>query len=259
MPNSLSLRARDLHAVLRVVEAPAENVPDDASPVQGLPWPVLISLAELIPCDQVSFFELDSTTRRVAFGQDLDADGRTDNAVDDDDDADAVFWANYWQCEACCYPDVSGDVRSVTMLSDFYTAREKRRIGMYTDYLRPAGVEHEVMACLPVAPQRTMRLVLFRGPGPDFTGRDRAVLALLRPHLRELFRDRRDATAPPLTGRQQQLLRLVADGHTNLQIARRLAISEGTVRKHMENIFDRLGVTSRTAAVAQVFAHSAQR
>ena len=255
MPKSLSVRAQDLHAVLRVVEAADENSPDEASPVPGLPWPVLISLAELIHCDQISFFELDSATRTVAFGQDLAEGDRADNAVDDD--ADAVFWANYWQCEACCYPDVSGDVRSVTMFSDFYTAREKRRIGMYIDYLRPAGVEHELMACLPVTPRRTMRLVLFRGPGADFTGRDRAVLALLRPHLRELYRDRLDAKAPSLTGRQQQLLRLAADGHTNLQIARRLAISEGTVRKHMENIFDRLGVTSRTAAVAQVFVQSA--
>jgi len=50
-----------------------------------------------------------------------------------------------------------------------------------------------------------------------------------------------------------QLLRLVADGHTNAQIARRLGLSEGTVRTHLENIFSRLQVTNRTAAVLHAF------
>jgi DNA-binding NarL/FixJ family response regulator len=53
--------------------------------------------------------------------------------------------------------------------------------------------------------------------------------------------------------RQRQLLRLVAAGYTNDQIGRRLSISEATVRKHLENIFARLGVTSRTAAVTTAF------
>jgi DNA-binding CsgD family transcriptional regulator len=59
--------------------------------------------------------------------------------------------------------------------------------------------------------------------------------------------------SPTLTARQRQLLRLVAGGDTNGQIARRLSISEPTVRKHLENIFERLGVTSRTAAVTEAF------
>jgi DNA-binding NarL/FixJ family response regulator len=56
-----------------------------------------------------------------------------------------------------------------------------------------------------------------------------------------------------LTQRQLELLRLVAEGRTNSQIARRLDISEGTVRKHLENIYQRLDVTSRTAAVLRAF------
>jgi DNA-binding CsgD family transcriptional regulator len=245
MPISAPAKARDLHAVLRVVQAR-----QDQPGQRGLPWPVLINLAEIISCDQLSFFELDATNQTVAFSQDMPAG---------DDADDEAFWANYWQCQACCYPDVTApnvgeNLRSVTIFSDFYPGRAKRRIGMYADYFRPAGIEHEMMACLPLTPRRTLRLVFFRGPGSDFTEADRAILTLLRPHLRELYREPTEPAGPSLTGRQQELLRLVADGHTNLQIARRLAISEGTVRKHMENIFDRLGVTSRTAAVAHVFA-----
>jgi DNA-binding NarL/FixJ family response regulator len=48
-------------------------------------------------------------------------------------------------------------------------------------------------------------------------------------------------------------LRLVAAGHTNTQIARRLGISEATVRTHLENIYGRLQVSSRTAAVTRAF------
>ena len=58
---------------------------------------------------------------------------------------------------------------------------------------------------------------------------------------------------PRLTPRQKDLLRLVAAGHTNSQIARRLGISEGTVRTHLENIYENLNVSSRTAAVTRAF------
>jgi DNA-binding CsgD family transcriptional regulator len=50
-----------------------------------------------------------------------------------------------------------------------------------------------------------------------------------------------------------ELLRLLAAGHTNSQIARQLGISEGTVRTHLENIYEKLGVSSRTAAVTRAF------
>jgi DNA-binding NarL/FixJ family response regulator len=78
---------------------------------------------------------------------------------------------------------------------------------------------------------------------------------LIRPHLHQAFLDaeRRRAQGAPLTPRQTGLLRLVADGHTNAQIARRLGLSEGTVRTHLENIYGRLQVSSRTAAVLRAF------
>jgi DNA-binding NarL/FixJ family response regulator len=77
----------------------------------------------------------------------------------------------------------------------------------------------------------------------------------MRPHLRLAYLDaeRRRSLGPGLTPRQTGLLRLVADGHTNIQITRRLDISEGTVRTHLENIYERLGVSSRTAGVVRAF------
>jgi DNA-binding CsgD family transcriptional regulator len=90
---------------------------------------------------------------------------------------------------------------------------------------------------------------------PDFSEADRALLTLLRPHLYQAYLDaeRRRHPVPDLTRRHWQLLELLAAGHTNGQIARRLGLSEGTVRKHLENIYGRLQVSSRTAAVTRAF------
>jgi len=65
-----------------------------------------------------------------------------------------------------------------------------------------------------------------------------------------------DADAPAgLTGRELEVLRLVAAGRSNREIAATLTISEHTVARHLQNIFAKLGVTSRTAAGAFAFEH----
>jgi DNA-binding NarL/FixJ family response regulator len=52
------------------------------------------------------------------------------------------------------------------------------------------------------------------------------------------------------TQRELQVLRLVADGNTNREVATTLVISDGTVKRHLDNIFAKLGVSSRAAATA---------
>jgi ATP/maltotriose-dependent transcriptional regulator MalT len=59
-----------------------------------------------------------------------------------------------------------------------------------------------------------------------------------------------------LTGREIQVLKLVASGITNRQIAGKLKISEKTVARHMSNIFMKLGVYSRTAATTYAYNHN---
>lgn len=58
-----------------------------------------------------------------------------------------------------------------------------------------------------------------------------------------------------LTGREVEVLRLVATGKTNREIAAALVISEHTVARHIQNILAKLGVSSRTAASAFAFEH----
>jgi DNA-binding NarL/FixJ family response regulator len=59
------------------------------------------------------------------------------------------------------------------------------------------------------------------------------------------------ADARALTERQTQVLRELAAGHTNREIAQRLGIAERTVKFHLSELFARLEVTNRTAAVAE--------
>ncbi len=58
-----------------------------------------------------------------------------------------------------------------------------------------------------------------------------------------------------LTGRELQVLRLVATGRTNRAISEELGLSEKTVARHIANIFNKLDVASRAAATAYAFEH----
>lgn len=58
-----------------------------------------------------------------------------------------------------------------------------------------------------------------------------------------------------LTNREREVLSLVAAGHTNRQISEQLIISEHTVGRHVQNIFAKLGVSSRAAATAYAYEH----
>jgi DNA-binding NarL/FixJ family response regulator len=64
---------------------------------------------------------------------------------------------------------------------------------------------------------------------------------------RELVADRH-ARGPMLTAREEEVLALLSQGLPNKLIARRLAISERTVKGHLTHVFERIGVTDRTQA-----------
>jgi DNA-binding CsgD family transcriptional regulator len=251
---SVTITQRDLRTMIGIAATPG-----DADTAEPMPVSVLTGLGDLVPYDNLTFTMFDSKTHEVLLGQGL-GDATTAVAEQDWEALEATFWTLYWDTVPCCYPDVSGDLDRITTTSDFYGDRELHSTPMYCEYDRLIGAEREMMLCLPSQPGRVLRLLFRRGPGPDFTQRDRDLLTLLRPHLHHAYRQqqRRQHPEPQLTRRQRELLRLVAAGHTNRQIARRLSIAEVTVRKHLENIFERLQVTSRTAAVTRAF-DSSQR
>jgi DNA-binding CsgD family transcriptional regulator len=198
----------------------------------------------------VSFFVMDTRQALVTANQVLDLADLPEETAEDD----AMFFDAYWDCIACCYPETTGDHERVSTWLDFYSEREYARLLM-GEYFRQGGVWHELLVTLPPEHGLERRLMLTREYGDvPFSERDRLLLTLLRPHLVRL-RDRVEAerrTTAVLTPRQVELLRRVAHGDSNRQIARALGLSEGTVRKHLENIYARLQVNSRTEALAAV-------
>lgn len=59
-----------------------------------------------------------------------------------------------------------------------------------------------------------------------------------------------DSSSNPLTAKEQQILRLIAEGAITYQIAREMGVSENTIKYHVNNIHTKLGVASRTQALA---------
>lgn len=192
----------------------------------------------------------------------IDADGRYV------DDADELYWT-IGPCAITQYRSTTGDL-SAARLSDVVAWRRYRESPIYREYYAPEGVGHMLDLGLPARPgwQRTILFCRDRADR-DFSERDRDVLELLRPHL--LAREARaalwrrlgdvagadDASSEPeasLTIREREIVFLAARGRTNAQIAAELWITPATVKKHLENVFDKLGVRSRSAAANRVYA-----
>jgi DNA-binding CsgD family transcriptional regulator len=107
---------------------------------------------------------------------------------------------------------------------------------------------------LEVASRRVSAIAITR-ERPDFSTRDLELARELQPLLGVVYtlRDRlappRTAADIPLTAREIAILNLMADGLIATAIARRLAISRGTVNKHIEHLYSKLGTHDRTSAV----------
>ncbi len=237
-----------LRRIVDVIDAGAQSPPTHGR----LPAPVLQALAALIPSDVVTYADLDPATATHYADDNLSSGNLTYLAAPVTEPAHA-FWRYYRDSRYCSYPTRSGDDRSTILRSDFYTTREWRQTPMYLELMREERLDFELMCPLPSVGGRSRRLLFFRSGSQDFTEQDRFALMLLRPHLAEVVGRRSDVSAVGLTQRQTELLLLVADGRTNVEIAAALFLSPHTVRTHLTNIFERLDVTTRAAAVARAF------
>jgi DNA-binding CsgD family transcriptional regulator len=156
---------------------------------------------------------------------------------------------NFWTLSASC-PERTGDYATIIRGSDV-------SVSMWLTAVHHQRTEGAHSLVVPLSPRGSAshRIALWRETGRDFSDREILLLKLIRPHLAEM-RDvgfRRRGRDCDLTARQRELLRMVAGGQTNRQIARRLHIAEGTVRKHLENINARLGASNRASAVTRAF------
>jgi len=224
-------------AELRALRHLTQSVPLDTRSLD--------ELGHLIPAAGIVQFELDAERSRVTMR------GMPRGY---DDSFQQTFWSAFWACEPCSYPDTSSDRESITTLSDFYTPAQLKRTRMYRLFDQLLDFEHAMTVVLPSHAGTEARVMFFR-QGRDFDERHRLTLALLRPHLVSAYQRsvERRRVAGTLTRRQREVLHLVARGFSNDQIAKHLFLSSGTVRKHLDNVFRQLKVSSRAAAVARAF------
>ncbi len=245
VPSVAKLGAADVDAVLGVVAEAAAS--DGEEPFER---PLIDRLGKVVPADQAGYFEYRYTVECTP--------ATTVNLFVVKQPGVEVPWgAEDIRSVLPSWPlhdFLSCRTTTARRFSDGLTRAEKRRNPWYAEVMRP-DVEHEMKVWLP-SPARVVRGFFFvRETGRrDFQERDRAVLTVLRSHLgaiRERWERRR--RPPGLTERETEVLRLVRDGLTNREIADRLVVSAGTVRTHLENVFEKLGVHTRTAAVARAF------
>jgi DNA-binding CsgD family transcriptional regulator len=147
------------------------------------------------------------------------------------------------------------------------------RAALYADCYQRVGLDRAIAVPLFVDGRTLVSIVLNRR-GLDFSERDRERLELLRPHLAFLYRQACAATPPSrvpaaaaplapaepecmpsgLTVREGEVMHWLSRGKTDSEIAALLAISPRTVHKHLEHIYVKLGVETRTAAVMRALA-----
>ncbi len=137
-------------------------------------------------------------------------------------------------------------------ISDSLSRAEFRDTALYNDYYRRIGIDHVLAVPLFVDRSLLVSFVLNRN-GRDFSDRERMLLDLVREPLAALYRHalarQRSLGALPVTAREREVLDWLAAGKTDREIAAILGMSPRTVQKHLQHIYEKLGVETRTAAV----------
>jgi DNA-binding CsgD family transcriptional regulator len=149
--------------------------------------------------------------------------------------------------------------------SDFMTFSRFRETPVYREVFAELGMRH-LLVTTPRLTDQDLVLVGLTRRLHDFSDRETRALHPLRDLVASALdyqaqinaiqaKIRTDVLAgrprqQTLTGRQNQVLALIAAGYTNDQAARRLGISPRTIRKHLEGVFAKANVPSRAAAVA---------
>jgi len=218
-----------------------------------VPQALLEALVELVPCFDLSYAECDLRAGRNVGFQDIDV-GVT-NPTAPIDDSDGHIWQVLVQERSRCYLYETPERprTDVVRTFDFYTESEWRSSQVYAETYRVGDEWNHLIAPMTPRNGRPRFLIFMRSldEGP-FSDRDRDLLTLLQPHLTTLAdRRQREQTVRGLTDRHLEVLRHLAAGLSTVEIAEAMFVSPTTVRKHVENIFERLGVSSRAAAVAR--------
>lgn len=203
-------------------------------------------LPDVVGCDSVWRADCDYGSRRNAM---FSTDHRVDDAYVRGQER---WWQLYEQHPLLVYRDATGDGRALR-LSDFVPRRSLRRLELYGEFFKPFGIESSLSIRILVSPRQAVDLGVTRS-SIDFSVQDRLALDVVRSFLDRvvLLHHERHGGSNDLTRREQQILAVAATGASNAEIAAELVIAPGTVKKHLDNIYGKLGAANRTEAVARM-------
>jgi DNA-binding CsgD family transcriptional regulator len=139
-------------------------------------------------------------------------------------------------------------------ISDLVRRNTFQTTAIYEAIFEPLGIADSIRVYLP-APSGEARFFFFDRPTWGLSARERELLGILRGHLlraRTEWRSFEDPITGSLTERETQILRMVARGFTNSEIARRLWLSPHTVRTHLQHAYPKLGVRTRVQAARAI-------
>jgi DNA-binding CsgD family transcriptional regulator len=154
--------------------------------------------------------------------------------------------------------------------SDVIGRKDLRALALYREFYGPIGLEHQIAFTLPHAPNRLLGVALSRRDR-DYSDDERDLLNRSRPFLIQSYRNAIEYTAlraqrddpyrhleaaladRGLTRREVEVLRAIATGRSNLAVAGILGVSERTVQKHLERVYRKLAVGSRSEAATLVW------
>jgi DNA-binding CsgD family transcriptional regulator len=244
------LGAADLEAVLSFLEE-AQTVEGPAPLTRRL----LDRLKDVVGCRYATYAEADLRARTVHryVTCSAESDGIGDSPTSE-------WWDSPRTVQLDRYRAADG--RPLIVLADVFS-RRRRTCAKFNGNYRDYGVADELQ--LDLDPTRRWFASLNLADEDDFGPREQRLLELLRPHLAGLYRSAvlrrrlhaRTATFDPdavsqLTTRERDVMACVDSGLSNAQIADLLVVEISTVRKHLEHVYDKLGVRSRTAALAEL-------
>jgi DNA-binding CsgD family transcriptional regulator len=233
-----ALTSRDLHAALGALHAIGEDAPANFAR-RGVG-----SLSRLIGSDltTLSVCDLDTNHRSVV----SDAPGAISPRQ-------IQVFDRYFHDHPLVRAHGRNPGAVTRRISDLVADHAFHETPVYNDYYRPIGIQH-AMAVPIYVDGRLLVSFVFNRAGSGFRARELELAEAVRPHLANLYRlggSIPRAAETPLTAREREVLEWVAAGKTNRDIAAILGAKPRTIEKHLERIYEKLGVETRTAAAAR--------
>jgi DNA-binding CsgD family transcriptional regulator len=216
---------------------------------------IVRELSKLVVADCVLYRVLDAnvghmvtvaTEPQVQASQDTQA-GLWDALIARHEHPVVAHWNETGKHEAIRMSDLIGE-----------SALQRRQI--YDQFWRPYAIKRTMGARVQLSSRYRVDLGFYR-TGSDFSGRDVGVVESARFHIRQIV-ERADSaglvtasiSSLQVSRREADILALVARGRTNPEIALALFLAPGTVKKHLDHVYRKLGIRTRTEAALLVLA-----